>query len=216
MRRPRCDFPCTLAVASLAVVATSAAFASPQVRDALVADARIVHGQPWRAVTGALVHATWGHLERDVALVLIAGIAYEAPLRRVRSWLFGAGLVVPALAVLASGEARWYCGLSGLSHALLAAALTFEALRRRGRVQLAVVVLGAIAALKPMYELATGLPVFAMALGPGIHQVPLAHVAGACVGIAAGVASHAHLMDGMRGIPTVAAKNSTSPHPPPR
>ncbi len=183
----RWDFPWTLAVVSLALVATAAALASPGVADALVADARIAHGQPWRAVTGPFVHATWGHLIRDLALVAIAGVAYEAPLRSRRAWLFAAGLVAPAIAVLVAGHARWYCGLSGLSHALLAAALAYELVRRRGAARLVVLALCLVSAAKPIYELVTGAPAFAMALGDGIVQVPLAHVVGVAIGIACGL-----------------------------
>ena len=182
----RCDFPWTLAVAGLAIAATTGAFASRAVADVLIADARIAHGQLWRALTGPLVHATWGHLVRDVALVAIAGAGYEAPLRTRRAWLFAGGLVVPPLAVLAAGEADWYCGLSGLSHAVLAAALAYELVCRRGAARVFVAALGSACAAKPIYELATGAPVFAMALGAGVVQVPLAHAAGALVGIACG------------------------------
>lgn len=185
----RCDFPWTLAVGAAAVVATACAFVWHGVGDALVADARIAHGQPWRALTGPLVHATWGHLVRDLALVAIAGVAYEAPLRSRRALLFAGGLVLPAIAVLAAGDAAWYCGLSGLSHALLAAALSYELVVRRGAARAAVAVLCAVCAAKPIYELATGAPAFAMSLGDGVVQVPLAHAVGVLVGIACGLAA---------------------------
>lgn len=184
--RARCDFPWTAAVAILAIAATAAAFASPAAGPALVADARGFGAEPWRLITGPFVHATWGHLIRDVALVALAGVAYEAPLASRRRLLFAAGVVVPAAAVLLAGHAAWYCGLSGLSHALLAAALTYELARRRGAARIAVIALGAFAALKPLYELATGAPAFAMELGDGVVQVPLAHAVGVAVGVACG------------------------------
>jgi rhomboid family GlyGly-CTERM serine protease len=188
-RRLRCDFPWTLGIAALAVALTAAALASPAIGHALIADGRIAHGQLWRAVTGPLVHATVGHLVRDLALVALAGIGYEAPLRSRRALLFTGGLVLPALAVLAAGDAHWYCGLSGLSHALLAAALVYELVTRRGPARAIVLALCAVCALKPIFELATGGPVFAMSLGPGVVQVPLAHAVGALVGIACGLAA---------------------------
>jgi rhomboid family GlyGly-CTERM serine protease len=183
----RCDFKWTLAVGALAIAATAAAFASSAFADAVIADARIAHGQLWRAITGPFVHATWGHLVRDLALVALAGVAYEAPLRSRRALLFGAGLVLPALAVLAAGDAQWYCGLSGLSHALLAAALSYELAIRRGRTRALIGVLCAICTLKPLYELITGAPAFAMPLGPDVIQVPLAHAVGVVVGIPCGL-----------------------------
>ena len=186
-RRIRCDFPWTLAVAVLAVAATGAAFAAPRFADAVVADARIAHGQLWRAVTGPFVHATWGHLVRDLALVALAGVAYEAALRSRRALLFTGGLALPAIAVLAAGDARWYCGLSGLSHALLATALSYELVSRRGTARVLVAALCAAGAIKPIYELITGAPAFAMSLGPDVVQVPLAHAVGVLVGIACGL-----------------------------
>lgn len=184
----RFDFPLTLAICVLAVAATEAAFASSAVRDVVVADGRALHGQPWRLAIGPLFHATWGHLIRDLALVALAGVAYEKPLARYRLALFGGGLVVPAFAVLVTHEADWYCGLSGLSHALLAAAFAYEAVNRRGKTRAIVRVVGVVAALKPLYELISGAPVFPMSLGPGVGEhVPLAHVAGVLVGIPCGL-----------------------------
>ena len=178
----RFDFPVTFAICVLAIAATAAAYAYPGVYDALA-----VHG-PWRVVTGPFVHATWGHLIRDLALVALAGIAYERPLARYRLALFGGGLVLPAFAVLATHEADWYCGLSGLSHALLAAAFAYEAVNRRGKTRAIVRVVGVVAALKPLYELISGTPVFPMNLGPGVGEhVPLAHVTGVLVGIPCGL-----------------------------
>jgi rhomboid family GlyGly-CTERM serine protease len=185
--RLRCDFPCTLWICALAIAATAGAFDAPRLADALVADGRIADGQLWRALTGPLVHATWGHLVRDLALVAIAGVAYEAPLGARRGLLFAAGLVVPPLAVLMFGGVSWYCGLSGLSHALLAAALSYELVCRRGAARAIVVALCAVSAAKPIYELVTGQPAFAMPLGDGVVQAPLAHVAGCAVGIACGL-----------------------------
>jgi rhomboid family GlyGly-CTERM serine protease len=188
----RCDYPWTLAIAVLAFVATAAAQLSPALRDMLVADPRIASGELWRLVTGPLVHATWGHLVRDVSLVAIAGISYEAPLRSQRALLFAAGLVLPGAAVLIATDAAWYCGLSGLSHALLAAALVFELIRRAGWARVFVLVLCAIAIVKPIYELVTGAPAFPMSLGDGVRQVPLAHVVGVAIGSLCAVAVSHH------------------------
>ena len=203
------DFRWTFTVAALASIATALAFASPFVRDTLVADGRIFEGQWWRLVTGPFVHATWGHLVRDLALVMIAGVAYEAPLANVKLRLFVGGLILPALAVLVARGADWYCGLSGLSHALLAAALAYEFMRRRGVARAIVLGLCTIAAAKPIYELVTGAPAFAMSLGDGVTQVPLAHVVGVVVGIACGL--RAGRVDG-RTAPSLTP--ATPAHPP--
>ncbi len=187
--RSRFDYPWTIAIAVLAVLATAAAFASPALADILVADARIARGELWRAISGPFLHATPGHLVRDLALVALAGVAYEGPHGRRFLPIVIAGLVLPAIAVLAAGDASWYCGLSGLSHALLAAALAFEVTQRRGHVRVAVVALGLVIATKPFYELVTGAPALPMDLGDGVRQVPLAHLVGVVVGIAGGLAT---------------------------
>jgi hypothetical protein len=120
-----------------------------------------------------------------MALVALAGIPYEARLGRA-IWILG--LSVPPVIALASVD--WYCGLSCLSHALLAGALTYEALRRRGRTRAVVLVLCAIAALKPLYEVVTGASAFPMALGAHVVDVPLAHATGVLIGIACVFARH--------------------------
>ncbi|MCB9558989.1 MAG: rhombosortase [Kofleriaceae bacterium] len=156
----------------------------------LVADAaRLDAGQWWRAATGPLVHATWGHLVRDLALMLIAGVAYEQPLRRGFVALLASALVLPTLAVIVVDGAPAYYGLSGVSHALLAAALAYELGARRGRGRAYVAALAALGAIKVGYELITGAPAFPMALGHGIRQAPLAHAVGAAIGVGFGVAA---------------------------
>ncbi|MBV8756273.1 MAG: rhomboid family intramembrane serine protease [Deltaproteobacteria bacterium] len=179
-RLKRLDFPITLAIALAGIATTAVVFAHPGVRDALIADDRVFAGQGWRLVTTSFVHATWGHLIRDLALIGLVGIAYEAVLPR---WLFGLGLVVPVAAELLAHRLAWYCGLSGLSHALLAAALTYEAVRRR---RLWIFVVCAIAFAKPLYELVTGASAFPMDLGAHVTNTPIAHAAGVAIGIISG------------------------------
>lgn len=186
-RRPGLDFPWTLALVAAALVATALHRAG--LGDWLVADDRFAIGDLWRLATGPFVHATWGHLVRDVALVALVGCAYEAPLASGFRWFVVFALVVPTTAVLIATDARWYCGLSGVSHALFAAAIVLELRQRRGVVRGLVVVVGAAFAAKPIYELVSGAPAFPMDLGPGMRQVPLAHATGVAIGIGFGAIS---------------------------
>ena len=181
--RSSIDFPWTLGIAVAAIVATAWS------GDVLVADAaRVESGEVWRLLTGPFVHATWGHLARDLCVGGIAGIAYEQPLRARWPLLVVLALVLPAAAVLLDG-ARGYGGLSGVSHAFIAAALAFEARRRRGRARGYVLAIAALGASKILYELATGAPAFPMDLGPGVAQAPLAHAVGVAVGVVMGLSA---------------------------
>lgn len=176
MRR-HLDFPWTVAIAVVAVIATAT---TP---GWMIADRQLGEGELWRAVTGPFVHATWSHAIRDLCLTALVGIVYEQPLRRSWPWLVLAGLVVPTVAVLALTEHTAYLGLSGLSHTLFAAALGVE-LRRRRRGELAwVAVIAAGFTAKVLYEAATGAPAFPLDLGE-VRAVPLAHAAGAIAGYA--------------------------------
>jgi rhomboid family GlyGly-CTERM serine protease len=184
------DYKLTLAIAVAAALVTAIALATgPDGAAArwLVADREaLARGELWRAITGPFVHVTWGHLVRDLALVLLPGIAYEAAFGRRWRVVIAAGLVVPALAVLATGTPAYY-GLSGLSHAVLAAALGFELRHRTGPTRWYVVALLAAGFAKIGYELVTGAPAFAMDLGPGVHQATLAHAVGGALGLVLGL-----------------------------
>lgn len=178
MRAPRL----TLAIACAAIVATALR------PDLLLADHRIA-SEPWRIFTGSLVHASWGHLIRDGALVIVVGAAYEARLAAAWPWVIALGLAAPPLVVIAGGDAGYY-GLSGLAHAMLAAALADELARRRHP---ALVALAIAFAIKLAYEAIASpdasatsiLPRSAwLALGPHVHQAPIAHLAGALAGVA--------------------------------
>jgi membrane associated rhomboid family serine protease len=178
----------TLAVVCAALAATAASL-SPSGRalaDALVADGRVAI-EPWRLATGPLVHATWWHLARDAALVLALGLVYEERLGARWPWIVALGLVAPPLAVIAGGDAGYY-GLSGLAHAMIAAALACELEARRGRARAVVAAIAMLFAAKVVYEAAAGggaaassiLPRAAwLDLGARVHQAPVAHLAGA-------------------------------------
>ena len=185
------DWKLTFAIAVTAAVVTAIALATgPDGAAArwLVADRdALARGELWRAITGPFVHVTWGHLVRDLALVLVPGIAYEAAFGRRWRLVIVAGLIVPALVVVATGTPAYY-GLSGLSHACLAATLGYELRHRTGPTRWYVVALLAAGIGKIGYELATGAPAFAMDLGPGVHQATLAHAAGGALGLALALA----------------------------
>jgi rhomboid family GlyGly-CTERM serine protease len=170
------DFPVTVAIAVLAAIATGLA------PDWAIADAR-AGDQPWRLLTGPFVHATGSHLIRDLCLIALVGIVYEGPLRRGWSVLVALGLAAPTAAVLVLTDVTVYLGTSGLSHALLAAALGVELRRRRGRERAWVAAIFVGFTAKVAFEAASGAPAFPLDLG-AVRPVPLAHAAGAVTGYA--------------------------------
>lgn len=178
-----------LSIAALAVIVTAGARSGTGWSDALIAsEAGLGGGELWRLFTGPLAHATWGHLVRDLALLVFLAAGFR-PARS--AWLFAAGLAVPSAAVFAlePGLSVYY-GTSGLTHALLAAVIAAELTESANPrwLRLLAAAAGAALAIKLGFELATGAPAFPMDLGPGIRQLPSAHAAGAAVGLAVALA----------------------------
>lgn len=182
----RIDFRVSLFIAALAVLATAGARSGLGAVDWLVATRDALDdGQLWRLLTGPLVHATWGHLIRDLALMLLVGAAYEGELGR-RWWaLCAGGLVAPtAIALVSDPALSIFYGTSGLTHAMLAAVIVLETCRARGRFRWLAIAAGILLAGKVVYEVVAGRALFTMDLGEGVVQLPIAHLAGAAVGVA--------------------------------
>jgi rhomboid family GlyGly-CTERM serine protease len=143
--------------------------------------------QPWRLVTGHLVHVNGMHaLVNAVAWVLLAALFRSAldAKRQLLSLALGAAAISLALAVLYPSIA-WYRGASGALHALFFAGASAElaaALRQRSwRAALAASALLAGGAVKLMLELPDG------AATPHVEwlamaTVPQAHLVGALCG----------------------------------
>ena len=170
----------TLVCAAAAVILTAAAGTvdwAPATRDGLAA------GQLWRLFTGPLVHATWGHLIRDLVLLIFVGAGYGAAIGGRFRAVFAAGLAAPtAVVFVAEPDIAIYFGTSGLTHALLAAAVVAELTRGRGLSRWLAAIVGAGLTFKLAYELHTGAPLFPMDLGAQVRQLPSAHAAGAVAG----------------------------------
>jgi rhomboid family GlyGly-CTERM serine protease len=112
-----------VACAGIQIGGEPAAHALRYERDALL------DGQLWRALTGHLVHLSWGHLGVNVALgaILVA--------------LFGRHVVWPVPLLCAVGVSaglflfllrlKWYAGLSGVLHGLFVFGAVAASRRRR-------------------------------------------------------------------------------------
>lgn len=164
-------------------------FLVPGARDWLAYDrAAIAAGEFWRLLTGHLVHWSLGHLVWDVgAFVLLGALCEARSRRRFLVCLAGSAVVIPAAVWWVMPGLEFYGGLSGVDSALFALLgvdLLRDELRRRSRAALAIGVgLSLGFALKIAFEFVTGATVFVADLSHGIAPVPVAHLAGAAIGI---------------------------------
>ena len=185
----------TLGVAGIALVL----HATPGAASVLALERGALEaGELWRLVTGHLVHWSTGHLAWDVGTFAVLGAACELrSRRRLLLCLAGSAFAIslgvyallPGLAV--------YGGLSGIDcalFALLGAELWHEQ-RRAGSPFAGTVAVALALALfaKVTFEWLSGGTVFVESLGAGVIPVPLAHVLGGGIGVAAWRLGHAAL-----------------------
>lgn len=156
----------------------------PRLAEAAQLDRALVARQPWRILTGHVAHFSGTHLAYDLVVLLALGWVCETRWpARTRASLGLAMLACSAAVLLGAPGLDTYRGLSGLDSALfvlLAARLGAE------RGSPALPVLAGLALLaKTGYELRTDVALFAGA--DRFVPVPIAHVAGAAVGLLLGL-----------------------------
>jgi rhomboid family GlyGly-CTERM serine protease len=168
----------------------------PGVAAALEYDrAAILGGEVWRAITGHWTHFSLDHLFWDALMFAVLGAACE--MRGRARFLIATMGSAPAISLavwMLAPDVDSYRGLSGIDSALfalLAADLAAGAIRERRRG--AVILCGVLALLfigKVSYEAITGDTLFVASGGTLFIPVPIAHLAGALVGAACGLAWH--------------------------
>lgn len=172
------------------VAASVAAGAIPGLADEFEYDrAAMSRGQIWRAVTGQLVHWSFGMAALDLGVIAVAGACLELRSRRIACLALALAVALVGVAVDAGVPSlEHYRGSSGVGSALVAA-LVLDLIRREGSTLRRVLAAGVGAAFvaKLAWELATGSALPPGHLPPGIAVVPQAHFAGALAGLAASV-----------------------------
>lgn len=106
---------CALAVAALALLLEALGVAEAlEYRRALLA------AEPWRLMTGHIVHVNWVHaLVNALALLVVARLfAPDLSARRQLSVLLAAALAISLVLAAVYPGIAWYRGLSGVLHAL--------------------------------------------------------------------------------------------------
>ncbi|MDH3716583.1 MAG: rhombosortase [Planctomycetota bacterium] len=167
---------------------------SPTFQELLQFDAvAIVAGEYWRFVTGHLVHWNFDHLFWDLSVFVVLGAMCE---RRNRTaflaCLLGSAAAISLYTLVALPQMPIYRGLSGIDtalFALLGVGLFADAQSSGNRTMqwiIAVAMLGLIA--KTTYEFATDATIFVDHATAAFVPITMAHVLGASVGFAVGLA----------------------------
>ncbi len=177
-RLARWALPLTLALAALLAQAFGGL-------EALRLERGLWLAQPWRLVTGQLMHLGWAHLAMNLAGLAIIWLILA---RQLPLWQWWMTVLVCAVGVnlglLAfSPTVGWYVGLSGILHGLIAAG-ALAGLKRQP--SLGLLLLGLIAKLA--WEQSTGQdPGTAQVIGGAV--IVDAHLYGALAGVVLGVVS---------------------------
>lgn len=148
--------------------------------------------EPWRALTGHLVHVGWQHAIANAVAWIVLARLFEPVLdarRQLACLVLGAIVVSGALALIWP-SIGWYRGASGVLHALFFAGATaslsaaWQAGRRWSLLWAALLLAGGAVKLAVELPLDGVLP-YAQWLGTAV--VPQAHVVGAVVGSSLGL-----------------------------
>jgi rhomboid family GlyGly-CTERM serine protease len=159
----------------------------------------LVDREPWRLLTGHWVHADAAHLAWNSIALVVLGSLIERHDRRLLVGSLAAGhLAVNGWLLTVNTGLSFYCGLSGVLHALLVTALVLE--WRHGSRPVALLA-GVLCLAKLGTELLTGGAVITQTLWPA---VPPAHAAGVLGGalLALALALPARLRAGSASRPT--------------
>jgi rhomboid family GlyGly-CTERM serine protease len=175
-------------IVAFAVASLAFALGGDDARDWARYDGQMIAaGEYWRAITGHLVHLSWGHLWPNLVALLLIGALFE-DLFDATDWLVLAAVAAGTIDLgFATIEPRvdWYVGLSGVLHGLVAAGALAAALRR----QTIAAWLGAGLLAKLAWEQVVG-PVPFTAAAVGGPVVVAAHLYGAIGGLLGAAAIH--------------------------
>ncbi|HET9004469.1 MAG TPA: rhombosortase [Gemmatimonadaceae bacterium] len=191
-----------LPLATIALAASAIAVALiPALQRALVLDRdAVAAGELWRIATGSLVHFSTSHLLYDLAVVIVASALLERRGWPVAPIVLASATAIGAAVLLFTPEIARYGGLSGVASSLVAL-YAVDCLTVRGAARAAAVLVLVLTAIKLGWELSSGTFVFVGDAGDAFRPVPLAHIVGAGVGIAAFFLSRAHRVP--NGAPTL-------------
>jgi rhomboid family GlyGly-CTERM serine protease len=148
----------------------------------------LLAAEPWRLLSGHLVHLSLIHALLNGIALLLLGRLFEAHLRTGELWLIlgTAPILISLVLWIAMPELVWYRGLSGVLHALYFAGCVvwLSEANRRGRwLPLAALAAGTLKVLLEQPWDAS----FPFQEWLGAPVVPQAHLIGALIGVIAGL-----------------------------
>ena len=189
--------------ATIALAASAIGVAmTPALQRVLVLDRdAVAAGELWRIATGSLVHFSTAHLLYDLAVVILASARLERRGWPVAPIVLASATAIGAAVLLFTPEIARYGGLSGVACTLVAL-YALDCLTVRGAARAAGVLVLVLTAIKLGWEIGRGTFVFVASAGGAFRPVPLAHIVGAGVGIAAFLLSRARRVP--HGAPTPA------------
>ncbi len=151
----------------------------------------IASGEIWRLVSAHIAHLGWTHLAMNAGGLLLVWFIVGDAFSALR-WCVTAVIIVVVIDAglwLFSPEVRWYVGLSGLLHGILAAGLAVKLQRPAGET----VALGLLLVAKLAWEQFNG-PLPGSATGAGGDVIVDAHLYGAVGGVLAALVNRATAM----------------------
>jgi rhomboid family GlyGly-CTERM serine protease len=144
-------------------------------------------GEPWRIVTCHFTHWTYEQLAWDgLAFTALALACARRNRGAFHATLLASALLVPLAVLRFAPEVHAYRGLSGIASALFGLLLVPPTRESRLYAMSSAIVTVAFFG-KLGFELVTGGTVFVQDMGAGVVPVPVAHLAGALIGVTVGV-----------------------------
>ena len=146
----------------------------------------------WRILTCHFTHWSYEQLAWDaLAFTSLAVVCWRRDRRAFHATLLASIVLIPIAVLAFAPHVTAYRGLSGLASAMFALLLTLE---WRRRPTWPVVLLAIGFAAKVIFETVTGGTVFVRDMGSEVVSVPVAHLAGALIGLIGGLRWNKHLV----------------------
>ena len=157
----------------------------PALQRWLVLDrAAVGAGQLWRVATGSLVHFSPSHLLLDIVAVAVPGALLELDGRRIGGTIAVASVAIGVAVLAFDPGVAVYGGLSGIAFTLVVTC-ALDAAGTKGVERAVGLAVLTLTAAKLCWEMRSGAFLFVGSEGGAFVPVPVSHLAGSGIGLAA-------------------------------